>query len=582
MSGYQLQENEIEFQLPTPTPDSKFFISCILSKPEKNGKYPETLRSAMLMHGIGSHKNNVYNSKLARKLSKDYGMYVVRFDFRNCGGSSKTGKIGRTLQHDIEDMNVVYNWLTNGGFNNKKLFVDTLIGHSRGVVDVFNWQLENKDKFVINLVACAGRFIGNGLFKSLKEKFPNFENEGGHTIKGFQDGKYQDVWVPIEETKSISTLHMSTVKDINHDTDTLCIYGTREQVIPLEDAAHYVNYLGDRNKLVLIPGADHCYRGIVEIPENEWFKYDDKAIIKPEGIINYNYDVAEIISKWISNDEMNERFFEKHKLIHKYLPRFKEIKGFFNFRDFGGYNTNDGKVVKYNLLFRSGNLNENIELDSIKEIEKLNIKQIFDLRFLNENNNGNNSNNKIKTNYLFEKIDINNYEKNYLKTAVDWNLLSESFEYIIEKIIPFSGKEIFNYLSNDKIEPILITSVLGKDRVGVLVILLLLLCNVDPLIIAEEFTLSKQGIKENEDEVIKLIKNNENISKFNFENEFKPNPQWTFSNNGINNLLRLESKVILDTIRRFEDKYGSIEDYLEKQVGLTTEQINKIRSNLLI
>lgn len=583
MSGFKLEENEIEFKLATPTPESESFISCILSKPENNGNYPETLRSAILMHGIGAHKNSIYNSKLARKLSKEYGMYIIRFDFRNCGESSKTGKAGRTLQNDIEDINVVYNWLTNGGFKNKKLFVDTLIGHSRGVVDVFNWQLENNDKFVINLIACAGRFIGNGLFKSIKEKFPNFENEGGHIIKGFQDGKYKDVWVPIEETKSISNLNMSTVKEINYDSDTLCIYGTKEQVIPLNDAANYVNYLGDRNKLVLIPGADHCYRGIVQIPENEWFKYDNKIIIKPEGIINYNYEVTEIISKFISNDEMNERFFEKNKLIHKFLPRFKNINGFLNFRDFGGYNTKDGKIVKYNLLFRSGIFNDEFDLNSIKEIEKLNIKQIFDLRFSNEINNDNKIK-SIKIDYLFknENIDINKYEKTYLRTAIDWNLLSESFDYLIEKVIPLTSKGIFNYLANDKIDPILITSLLGKDRVEIIVIILLLLCNVDPLIIAQEFTLSKQGIKGNEDKFIKLITNNENTNKFNFEKELKPKSQWLFSNDGINNLLRLESKIVLDTIRRFEDKYGSVEEYLEKQVGLTSERINKIRSNLLI
>lgn len=589
MSGYKLQENEIQFTLPSPNLNSKDFISCILCKPDKNSKYPDTLRAAILVHGIGGHKNTCYLSKLARKLSNEQGMYVIRMDFRNCGDSSKTGKVGRTLQNDIEDMNVAYSWLTNGGFENKKLFVDTLIGHSRGVVDVFNWQLHNQNKFVINLVGCAGRFIGSKLSDSIRKKHPNFEKDGGHFIKGFQDGEYRDVWVPLKETQSLSELNMITVKEITQDTDTLCVYGTKEQVIPLPDAARYANALGNRNTLVLIPDADHCYRGIVKIPESEWEKCD-KPIIKSTGFIDYNVDVANLIADWTSPIKMNERFYEKTKNIHKYLPRWKNIDaGVFNFRDIGGYNTTDGKVVKYNFIYRSSDLSV-VTSTGFNELHKLGVNKIFDLRLTKEINIKEiNGKEKIDTVHLLsDKFDDPSENKiliNLLKASFNWNYLSEVFIFILETIVP-KYKDFFTYLANDTTNiPIVIYCNMGKDRTGVIVILLLLLCKVDPLIIAEEYALSQQGINNDinvaSNQFIESINSLGDDILIQLDSD-KPTKEWTLKQNGLSNLLHVDSKTALDTINVLNNQYGGVEEYLKKQVGLSLEEVEAIRDRLTI
>lgn len=51
----------------------------------------------------------------------------------------------------------------------------------------------------------------------------------------------------------------------------------------------------------------------------------------------------------------------------------------YNFRDIGGYETNEGLVVKKGLLFRSDELSKLSEAD-IETIRKLNIKTIIDYR----------------------------------------------------------------------------------------------------------------------------------------------------------------------------------------------------------
>ena len=59
--------------------------------------------------------------------------------------------------------------------------------------------------------------------------------------------------------------------------------------------------------------------------------------------------------------------------------RFTELKGSINFRDFGGYPTEDGKFVKKGLLFRCGALTD-IPKSAYSDFSELNIGVICDLR----------------------------------------------------------------------------------------------------------------------------------------------------------------------------------------------------------
>lgn len=467
MSAATLQENEVLFKLNTPTRESSSQICCILSKPEGE----PTLRAAIIMHGMGSHKNSIFIPKLARKLSREENMYVVRFDFRNCGDSTKTGSDGRTLQNDIEDIAVIYDYLSNGGFQGKKLFVDTLIGHSRGVVDVFNWQLQNQDKFVPNLGACAGRFIGSGLTDNIKRAHPDFEKVGGHYIKGFQDGRYTDVWIPKIESSSLGELYMDKVKDITFDSDTLCLYGSRENVIPLEDAAMYVNALKGRNTFVIIPNADHCFFGVDKVPESEW-----ETSAKPikNGVVDYNFEVADKLSEWVSARAMQERFYEKTKYIHRFLPRWKSI-GNANIRDIGGFNTISGNVVKFDFIFRSDDLSKVSE----SQLHTLGIGKVFDLT--------------IEGNTTFPSFSSESLIKGEFSPTLFTNnkTLKEDYVSILPKLLQLC-KPLFDHII-DVQTPVLYYCSNGRDISGLLTLFLLRVAGVDPLIAAQEYALSKPG-----------------------------------------------------------------------------------------
>lgn len=55
------------------------------------------------------------------------------------------------------------------------------------------------------------------------------------------------------------------------------------------------------------------------------------------------------------------------------------MQGIHNFRDFGGYQTKDGKLIKKGLLYRSGSLDKATDAD-LEELNALGIKTICDLR----------------------------------------------------------------------------------------------------------------------------------------------------------------------------------------------------------
>lgn len=60
-------------------------------------------------------------------------------------------------------------------------------------------------------------------------------------------------------------------------------------------------------------------------------------------------------------------------------PRIVALKGAPNFRDLGGYRTDDGRAVRTGLLFRSGHL-ANLTDDDVQRLKDLGLRTVVDLR----------------------------------------------------------------------------------------------------------------------------------------------------------------------------------------------------------
>ena len=130
------------------------------------------------------------------------------------------------------------------------------------------------------------------------------------------------------------------------------------------------------------------------------------------------------------------------------FPRFIKIDGMTNVRDFGGWKTDDEKIIKQGILYRGSELNShvNVTTDGLKTMEDvLKIKSVLDLRGKSE---------------VVENV----YRHKYINVPV--SAYGEWFGH------PNSTREIFEFLCDEKNYPIYFHCWGGADRTGTLAFLL--------------------------------------------------------------------------------------------------------------
>ena len=156
------------------------------------------------------------------------------------------------------------------------------------------------------------------------------------------------------------------------------------------------------------------------------------------------------------------------------------MKTIHNFRDFGGYSTQNGLRIRQGLLYRSGNLAHASEQD-LTAIASLGIKTIFDLRIAAEIINDPDKipvHAKIKA-FNIPRQPIRESESRSIKQLlsmmfgkeckIDYLQLAKTMyqSYAIDTLDEFST--ILKMIGNSDNLPILVHCTVGKDRTGVVV-----------------------------------------------------------------------------------------------------------------
>ena len=268
-----------------------------------------------------------------------------------------------------------------------------------------------------------------------------------------------------------------------------------------------------------------------------------------------------------------------------FSERVLQLKEAINVRDMGGYETEDGKFVKWGLLYRGDQLSKLVPED-ITMLERIGITTLVDYRSDHECTI--NPNKKIKTvkNLLHcdpqssfseaaaNAIDLHSenvklvtslengeVEEKYLNGKGEKVILS--YRDLVTAEIPKKayGKFLHACAAPDKL-PLLHHCRGGKDRTGFGAMLILLLLGVKREQIIEDYVLTG------------IIRKDRNQLKYEQYRELTSNQNYL---DYLLAMIETRREYIEASIDRIYELYDSVEDYMIRHFELTKEQIDAMK-----
>ncbi|MCH9674103.1 MAG: tyrosine-protein phosphatase [Gammaproteobacteria bacterium] len=242
----------------------------------------------------------------------------------------------------------------------------------------------------------------------------------------------------------------------------------------------------------------------------------------------------------------------------KHIP----MDGPTNFRDLGGYRTNDGRRLKYGRVFRADALSKMTARDNAKLVE-LGVRAIFDLRYTAEREReataiDAGSNVAIHAVGLavrpdpsfldsFE-VDVTDREsaRTHLLTSYAQypHLYTDAVARVVSFILEYEGQAVFHCTA-------------GKDRTGFVAAMLLSALDVPRETIYEDY-LHTNNFWDSSDRVPDHV-------------------PWEV----IEPLYTAHREYLATTFDEIDMHFGSVENYLEKEIKLSASDRRRLHENLL-
>lgn len=237
-----------------------------------------------------------------------------------------------------------------------------------------------------------------------------------------------------------------------------------------------------------------------------------------------------------------------------------------NFRDLGGYFTEDGKQVRYHTFYRCAPVIANDE-EAKQVLTSLSLQTIMDFRSITEAEKAPDT--KLANCEIFQigaiRMKGNDFGGNLdfkaLMENVDIATLKQYMENIYQTL-PFDNTAysvMFQRMLEHKV-PLAFHCSAGKDRTGVAAYLILKTLGVCDEIILQDYLLSNVYRHEENERVRKLA---------------GPMGDMAMS------LMQVEEGYLKTTMNAIAQRYSSFEAYLLKEYGIDEETIQRLRAMYL-
>lgn len=245
--------------------------------------------------------------------------------------------------------------------------------------------------------------------------------------------------------------------------------------------------------------------------------------------------------------------------------RIIEMDNIKNFRDIGGYYTVNNEQIRWGKIYRCGDLSSANLFDQ-ERIKKLGIKTVIDFR---------SKENAAMHPYILPS-DI---RKISLPMSMGMDTLnrkiedgsftrSDAIRYVQDMYVGIvenykkEFSEMFTILCDENSYPVLLSEALGKDRVGLASYFILYALGVPHYVIEEDYMLSNETI-----DITNVVKNAEGLPEYIQE--------------ALTAVLTVNKAYLNYAIDHIRQKYGSVDNYLEKELHLTSGKKNLLRKYLL-
>ena len=257
-------------------------------------------------------------------------------------------------------------------------------------------------------------------------------------------------------------------------------------------------------------------------------------------------------------------FNDKYRI--KAATRNVNIPGIQNFRDLGGYVSSEtDKKIRWGLLYRSAQI-DSIAPCSVSELKNMGVKTIIDLRSEDEYQNYPQLNGGFNIIHIpihggnVEEI-LRAIEEKRIKTDTIYRLVEQfNRDLVIRNKKEF--REVFDVLLNSHNYPVVIHCTSGKGRTGVISALILATLGVNEDVIMEDYRLSNDFF---------------NIPKAsNYAYQLSTHLQ-----EAITMIYSAKEDFLNAAKEQIESEYGDVHTYLRKGIGLSKEEIEQLRNQLL-
>lgn len=243
-----------------------------------------------------------------------------------------------------------------------------------------------------------------------------------------------------------------------------------------------------------------------------------------------------------------------------------------NFRDLGGYQTADGRTVKWGLVYRSDALSDLSQQDRAF-MQRLGIATVVDFRTPYEKQEDPDQL-PSTVNYVERPVDVEGTAvKQLMETITSGELegfdarkvLIDANRGFVRSFTPVFGAHLKSLIEPGTL-PVVAHCTGGKDRAGFAAALTLLALGVPEETVIKDFLKTNTYTEDKIEKYVWMIR----LGSF-----FKTDPEV------IRPLLGVEEVYIQTAIDTIKQDYGSVEAYLKKGVGMSEADLSTLRSRLL-